>query len=260
MELPKTAKRIKNSKDFIDIDGSVYTYRSNYKGRKTNTLVKKSQRKCYGYNYCGIYYYDVKKCKERRVHRLVAEAFIPNPDGLPIVGHKNNIKCDNRVENLYWTTCKENIQKAHADGLCPQDSGYDDSQSKPVVMYDTLTNKVLGEFGSIREAVRITGIKQTTISRQAKYHRPVRKPYFFRYKDDDVVNANRIIGRFVYDTDKLVDVFINQGDAARKTNTCDKVISTQLKKGKPKTKRQNYYFAYLTNKCEQTIESKKQVE
>lgn len=42
------------------------------------------------------------------VHRLVAEAFIPNPLNLPFVGHKNDNKADNRAANLYWTDPKEN--------------------------------------------------------------------------------------------------------------------------------------------------------
>lgn len=51
------------------------------------------------------------------VHRLVAEAFIPNPDDLPEVNHKNGNKADNRVDNLEWITSSDNLQHAYDTGL-----------------------------------------------------------------------------------------------------------------------------------------------
>lgn len=185
-KLPETARLIKNSVEhWVDIDGSIYAFdnRNNHKKK----LIKKAQYTAHGYKYCNITYQDKEHNISKRVHRLVAEAFLPNPNNYTVVGHKNNIKGDNRVENLYWTTVSENTQKAFDDGLAKNDKGYDDSQSKPVIMFETTTNKKIKEFGSICEANKETGISKSTISRQAKYKRPIRKPYYFRYADDESI-------------------------------------------------------------------------
>ena len=88
-----------------------------------------------------------------RINRLVAIAFLPNPENLPQVNHKNEVKTDNRVENLEWCTAKQNINA----GSCIRRRAV--KQGKKVKCNNT------GEvFYSIGDASRKMGISITGIS------------------------------------------------------------------------------------------------
>lgn len=94
---------------------------SNYgriKNKKTGKL--KSQRNTFkGYLQVGL---SNKGDKTFRVHRLVAEAFIPNPNNLPQVNHKDGNKKNNRVDNLEWISNYDNMQHAIKLGLTKKGS------------------------------------------------------------------------------------------------------------------------------------------
>jgi hypothetical protein len=76
----------------------------------SNPIIMK-QINCHGYLRVGL---DNRK---KYIHRLIAKAFIPNPENKPFINHKNGVKVDNRIENLEWVTSKENTLHAWENGL-----------------------------------------------------------------------------------------------------------------------------------------------
>jgi hypothetical protein len=67
--------------------------------------------------YINIGLFKDSKQKNCKLHRLIAIAFIPNPSNKPQVNHINGDKYDNRIENLEWCTCKENVRHSWDTGL-----------------------------------------------------------------------------------------------------------------------------------------------
>lgn len=88
---------------------------------KTNKFMKGTMSGDYlTYN---ITYNDGKK-RRTKAHRMVAQMFVPNPDDLPVVNHKDGNKINNVAENLEWVTIKENTRHAHKMNLVPKNSSY----------------------------------------------------------------------------------------------------------------------------------------
>lgn len=255
-ELPNDAVLIKNSlTDYIDMNGNIYG--SKIKNNKEYFFIKE-QSLSHGYKYCGIKYYKNGKNINisKRVHRLVAEAFIPNPNNFPIVMHIDNNKKNNNVENLKWGTISENTQQAVNDGLLVNDKSWDDSQSCPCDCRDTLTNRLIKSYGSRIEASKDTGITVNTITNQIKnmdnkYLK--KKIYFTDYKKGPI--DHYIIIQYDYDTDKEVNRFVNCTIASKNTDIPLNTILYQVNNGKPKHKFEKTYFKKVLLKCEETIEN-----
>ena len=124
--------------------------------------------------------------KKKTIHRLVAEAFIPNPDNKPQINHINGIKTDNRVENLEWVTSQENVQHAHSLGLTKPNNKAAKARAaivlaKPVLQLD-LQGNVIAKFKSQSEAKRMTGISNCTISEVCLGKRKTAGGYKWRMK------------------------------------------------------------------------------
>lgn len=80
-----------------------------------------------GYPQVNLSISDITECY--KVHRLVAIAFIPNPDNKPDVNHKDGVKTNNFKDNLEWNTKKENTQHAHRTGLARGRRGEEHGQT-----------------------------------------------------------------------------------------------------------------------------------
>lgn len=112
-----------------------------------------------------------KKTKVTAVHLLIAKTFIPNPDNLPQINHKDGNKTNNRIENLEWVSCKDNIIHAVKTGLNngpknPYWTGKEGSlhnRSIAVDMYD-INGNYIKTFGSMRLAAKEMNCKDSHIS------------------------------------------------------------------------------------------------
>lgn len=136
-------------KDIVGYEGK---YQISNEGRVFSTVNNKIiQSYIDDSGYQRIRLWKNNKCIHKRVHRLVAEAFLENHKKLPEVNHKNCIKHDNRVDNLEWCTHEYNMEDGVNKGVC--------CPSKKVL--DRLEGKI---YNSVGEASRATGSTRKTIS------------------------------------------------------------------------------------------------
>lgn len=111
------------------------------------------------------------KNKAVYIHRLIAEAFIPNPKLLPCVNHKNGIKKDNRIENLEWCTYTENNRHAFDIGLQKKGENHHlfGKKSGQCVNSKRIKNKITGQvFESYADAAKSFGISRAYFSAKLK--------------------------------------------------------------------------------------------
>ena len=165
-----------------DIEGYEGLYQVSNKGRvkslsrlvvrvgKPNYITKEKILKCSelkGTGYPAVSLGSNNNFKSMLVHRLVAQAFIPNPDNLPEINHIDNNKNNNHVNNLEWCNrlYNERQKPKHI-------SGY---PAKPIEQIDVITNEIIAEFESISDCERKLHINSATIRKHIENNNVITK-------------------------------------------------------------------------------------
>lgn len=141
----------------------------NVKNIKTNRVFSKNIDY---FGYCVVTLTKNKKAKNYKVHRLVAQAFIPNKHDKTQINHINGNKQDNRMENLEWVSCKENIQHAVNNNLI--------NCEKQIEQYNK-NGKLLSIWTSVIEAQRQLKIKDSNIIAVCNGKRKTAGGYIWKY-------------------------------------------------------------------------------
>lgn len=149
--------------------------------------VLKPQKTGSGRDYLFVPLNKDGKVRQFYIHRLVAKAFIPNPENKPCVDHIDNDKNNNHVENLRWVTHLENMNNTITRKRMIDESykyisqeGVDNPFSRKVAMY-TLDGKLIKIFDSGGQIEREYGIRSASISRVCRGERPHTHGYVFKF-------------------------------------------------------------------------------
>ena len=142
----------------------------------------------HGYYYCHLWANNGNRYI--RMHRLLALAFIPNPNNYPLVRHLNDIKTDNRLENLAWGTMSENMKDSIKNGKYNQEASEKARNIGRKISNTKCSKKVLcietnTIFDNTKEAGDWLGVDRAGISGCCRGKYKTIKGYHWKYVEED---------------------------------------------------------------------------
>lgn len=137
--------------------------------------VLKGRKDKYGYIQVGLYKQGA--ASKKKIHRLVAEAFISNPENKPEVNHIDEDKTNNIISNIEWVTPKENLNHGTRNERSSR------KQSIPIIATNLNTGEYREFYGS-RECARQLGLNQSNITKVLKGKQKQTGGYTFQYKEE----------------------------------------------------------------------------
>ena len=215
--------------------GSVFSQITNKRLKQTRSNTGYYQVQLYGEN--GV--------SNILVHKLVAEAFVENPDKKPEVNHLDGDKSNNCMSNLEWVTRSENTHHAISKGLrplCPMygKRGDENPLSKEIIQYD-LDGKYIRLWKGIANAARYYNANEASISGCLNGRNKTAAGYIWRFADNEETqesvdpikrrkkNANKTVekakfGRGKYPREyKRIQQFDTGGNLIRTWNSCKEI-------------------------------------
>jgi len=145
-------------------------------------ILKQQENNC---GYLQVQFYINGKQTKKYVHRLVAQMFIPNPDNLPQVNHKDCDRTNNNVSNLEFCTASYNNQYREKFGISTTES-----QGYSLFAIDLNTMEVY-KFRSQGEAGRVLGVNSHHVNNVIKGRRKTAGGYWFTNADDKAVDLTK---------------------------------------------------------------------
>lgn len=140
-----------------------------------------------GIGYEAVNLYNENGIQREYVHRLVASAFVENPNKLPYVNHKDEVKTNNHADNLEWCTPAYNVNYGTCIEKRTKHTDYKKvnmERSKKVYQY-TLDKRLVRVYESLSECCRVNGYNASNISKCCRSNHRIAYGYFFRYEETD---------------------------------------------------------------------------